>query len=364
VLIRLQQELRDLQNQIDDLNEEIAAANAKVKVLEEETKTYKATIKAQATEIKQLEEKLGEEKAVAQIQKTELEEKIAAQATEIARLIKDKEIADKFEWHRKNPLTGSSVAKGPVKAGRPGNFTETINGVSFTMIYVEGGEFRMGDTFGEGREDQLPVHQVTLDGYYLGETVVTQGLYRAVMDQNPSNFKLSDEHPVETVSWEDAQAFIQKLNQLTGKRYALPTEAQWEFAARERGRQVRFGNGQNILRSSEANFDARKEHKQPYSEVGEYRGKTTSVKTFAPNALGLYDMAGNVLEWCQDGYDEKFYDTSAARARNPVNLKEGAPRVYRGGGWPALALLCRAAFRDHGGPRDQSADLGFRLASV
>ncbi|MCU0448608.1 MAG: SUMF1/EgtB/PvdO family nonheme iron enzyme [Bernardetiaceae bacterium] len=112
------------------------------------------------------------------------------------------------------------------------NFTETVSGVSFNMIYVESGEFMMGDTFGEGNRDELPVHPVILDGCYLGETVVTQSLYRAVTGRNPSYFKLGDEHPVEQVSWDDAQDFIQKLNQYTGKKYTLPTEAQWEFAAR------------------------------------------------------------------------------------------------------------------------------------
>jgi formylglycine-generating enzyme required for sulfatase activity len=127
---------------------------------------------------------------------------------------------------------------------------------------------------------------------------------------------------------------------------------------------VRFGNGKDILRPSEANFDARQDNKQPYSEVGEYRQKTTPVKTFAPNALGLYDMSGNVWEWCQDWYDEEFYGTSADRARNPVDLKEGAYRVYRGGSWSGDPQVARAAFRSFGGPTDRRNSLGFRLAAV
>jgi formylglycine-generating enzyme required for sulfatase activity len=244
-------------------------------------------------------------------------------------------------------------------------YTETVNGVSFTMVYVEGGSFRMGDTFGEGESDEKPgPHQTQLDGYHLGQTEVTQALWQAVMGANPSGFKNCGQCPVEQVSWKEAQAFIQKLNQLTGKKYALPTEAQWEFAARERGRQVRFGNGKDNLRPSEANFNARQDYKQPYSEVGEYRQKTTPVKTFAPNALGLYDMSGNVWEWCQDWYDEEFYGTPAARARNPVNLKEGTHRVFRGGSWDYYPLLARAAHRNDNSPTFRYYSLGFRLAAV
>jgi formylglycine-generating enzyme required for sulfatase activity len=409
VLTRLQKELRELQNQIDDLNEEIAAAAAKVKVLEEETKTQKATIKTQATEVQQLKTDLAKEQtqtkqlvdtltqAEAELNETkaqvtqlttnlaQAEAKLNETKVQLTQLTTDladyhqaeQVVFDAFMPERRPAALDQYLALFPKGRfadqarqlreelmGR--NYTETINGVSFNMIYIEGGEFRMGDTFGDSGDNsnELPVHQVTLDGYYLGETVVTQGLYRAVVGSNPSKFKLSDEHPVEMVSWEDAQAFIQKLNQLTGKKYGLPTEAQWEFAARERGRQVRFGNGKDILRPSEANFDASKDGKQPYSEVGEYRQKTTPVKTFAPNALGLYDMAGNVLEWCQDGYDEKFYDTSAARARNPVNLKEGAHRVFRGGYWGSRAYGCRAADRFRSVARARPDPLGFRLASV
>jgi formylglycine-generating enzyme required for sulfatase activity len=351
VLTRLQKELRELQNQIDDLNEEIAAAAAKVKVLEDEAKTHKTTIKAQATEVQQL--------------KTDLADYHQAEQAVFDAFMPERRPAALDQYlalYPRGRFAGQARQLREELVGR--NYTETINGVSFTMIYVEGGEFMMGDTFGEGEPRELPVHQVTLDGYYLGETVVTQGLYRAVMDQNPSKFKLSDEHPVETVSWEDAQAFIQKLNQLTGKTYCLPTEAQWEFAARERGRQVRFGNGEDILRPSEANFDASKKDKRFYSEMGEYRGNTTPVKDFAPNALGFYDMSGNVWEWCQDWYNENFYNNPAALTRNPVNQKEGICRVYRGGSWHKNPWHARAAGRSGDlGPTGRSNSLGFRLAA-
>ncbi len=246
---------------------------------------------------------------------------------------------------------------------QPRVYTETVGDVSFTMVYVAGGTFQMGDTFSEGAEDEKPVHPVTLDGYHLGQTEVTQALWRAVMGTNPSYFKNCDQCPVENVSWDDAQDFIQKLNRLTGKKYRLPTEAQWEFAARERGRKVRFGNGQNILRFSEANFNATKDYEDPYSEVGEYRGKTTPVKTFAPNALGLYERSGNVLEWCEDDWHGD-YQNAPADGRAWIDKSRGALRVFRGGDWYGLAGSCRAANRYHLEPQNRFSSLGFRLASV
>jgi formylglycine-generating enzyme required for sulfatase activity len=243
----------------------------------------------------------------------------------------------------------------------PRNYTETINGVSFTMIYVEGGTFQMGDTFNEGGSDEDP-HQVTLDGYHLGQTEVTQALWQAVMRSNPSHFENCPQCPVEEVSWDDAQAFIQKLNQFTGKTYRLPTEAEWEYAARERGRKVRFGNGQNVLRSSEANFDAGKDYKQPYSEVGEYRVQTVPVKTFAPNALGLYDMAGNVWEWCADWYGSDYYKNSPSS--NPPGPDSGTRRVFRGGSWYGNPQYARAASRYYYTPTYRGLNVGFRLVSL
>ncbi len=383
-LERKEKEILALEEKLAIAQHDLAAAEIKTKAQAEQISSQRAELRTQKAEVQQLKTELAiEQKQVTQLTadlaqaETKLNE-TQAQVTQLKTDLTDyhqaeQTVFDAFMPERRPATLDQYLALYP--RGRfadqarqlreeltSRNYTETVNGVSFTMIYVEGGEFMMGDTFGEGEPRELPVHQVTLDGYYLGETVVTQGLYRAVMDQNPSKFKLSDEHPVETVSWDDAQAFIQKLNQLTGKKYALPTEAQWEFAARERGRKVRFGNGQNILRSSEANFDASKEHKQPYSEVGEYQGKTTPVKTFAPNALGLYDMAGNVWEWCQDRYDEKFYDTPAARARNPVNLKEGTGRVNRGGSWGYGPQGTRAARRIGDSPAYRYVSLGFRLA--
>ncbi|MDW8211279.1 MAG: SUMF1/EgtB/PvdO family nonheme iron enzyme [Cytophagales bacterium] len=244
----------------------------------------------------------------------------------------------------------------------PRSYIETVNGVSFKMIYVEGGSFLMGDIFGEGESDEKPVHEVSVDSYYIGETEVTQALWKAVMGENPSFFQNCDECPVEQVGWEDAQRFIAKLNQLTGRRYRLPTEAEWEYAARERGRAVRFGNGQDILRSSQANFDARAEYnKQSYSVAGKHIGKTTPVKSFKPNSLGLYDMAGNVWEWCSDWYDKAYYQNSPSR--NPPGPDSGTYRVMRGGSWLNEAELVRVASRVSAHPKYKGGyNEGLRLA--
>jgi formylglycine-generating enzyme required for sulfatase activity len=300
----------------------------------------------------------------AERQRKEKEEAEKRQQVEDERLRKAKEEAEKRKNSEKahQEEKKEAIVDIPIDSDLPRNYTETINGVSFDMIYVEGGTFQMGDTFGEGKGDEKPVHPVTLDGYYLGQTEVTQALWREVMGSDPPELynEGCDQCPVERVSWEDAQAFIQKLNQRTGKKYGLPTEAQWEFAARERGRKVRFGNGKDILKPNEANFDASKFYKQPYSEVGEYRGKTIPVKTFAPNAQGLYDMSGNVWEWCQDWYDT--YPSSPAR--NPQGPSTGSDRVGRGGSWDAVPRLLRVAYRNRGFPTYRFNDLGFRLARI
>jgi formylglycine-generating enzyme required for sulfatase activity len=230
----------------------------------------------------------------------------------------------------------------------PRNYTETVGGVEFTMIYVEGGTFQMGDTFGEGSSDEKPVHPVTLDGYYLGQTEVTQALWRAVMGNNPSYFKDCDQCPVEQVSWEDAQAFIQKLNQRTGKKYALPTEAQWEFAARGGTKSQGYkyaGSGSE-------------------GDVAWYGGnsdsKTHPAANKKANELGLYDMSGNVWEWCQDWYDT--YPSSPAR--NPTGPSTGSNRVYRGGSWVIYPQFLRVADRSSYAPTYSRSGLGFRLARI
>ncbi|MBQ9295184.1 MAG: formylglycine-generating enzyme family protein [Bacteroidaceae bacterium] len=221
--------------------------------------------------------------------------------------------------------------------------TYTVNGVSFKMTPVAGGTFQMGSTTGDS--DEEPVHQVTLSNFSIGETEVTQELWQAVMVTNPSNFK-GNKLPVERVSWNDCQTFITKLNQLTGKTFRLPTEAEWEYAARG-------GNKSNGYTYSGSNT---------IGDVAWYTSNSSStthaVATKAPNELGIYDMSGNVEEWCQDWYGSY----SSGSQTNPTGPTTGSYRVIRGGSWSSYAAFCRVAYRDSYAPSDTSNNLGLRLA--
>ena len=206
------------------------------------------------------------------------------------------------------------------------------------MIKVHGGTFQMGATSEQtgADDDEKPVHSVTLSNYYIGETEVTQELWMAVMGTKPSHFTGDVQRPVEQVSWDDCQTFISKLNALTGENFRLPTEAQWEFAAR----------GGNKSRGYLYSGSTWLDKVAWYGEIS--GGKTHAVKTKSPNELGLYDMSGNVWEWCHDWYG----GYSSAAVTNPTGPASGANRVYRGGSWFSNATSCRAAYRysyTHGG---------------
>ena len=233
--------------------------------------------------------------------------------------------------------------------------TFTVNGVSFKMVKVEGGTFTMGATAEQEKDaddDEYPAHQVTLSDYYIGQTEVTQALWKAVMGSNPSYSK-GDNLPVEWVSWVDCQTFIEKLNsmlsnELGGKRFALPTEAQWEFAARG-------GNkSKGYTYSGSNNLD----DVAWYSDnSGNY---THPVAQKQPNELGLYDMSGNVLEWCQDWYGR--YSSNAQT--NPQGPASGKNRLLRGGSWYDNAKNCRVSFRIGSASDFHSINLGFRLCLI
>ena len=230
------------------------------------------------------------------------------------------------------------------------NRTFTVNGVSFDMIAVEGGTFTMGATAEQASDaysDEKPTHQVTLSSYYIGKTEVTQELWQAVMGSNPSGFSGAN-LPVEKVSWEDCQIFIAILNELTGKYFRLPTEAEWEYAARGGSKSQGYKySGSNTV-----------------DDVAWYpsnsSSKTHPVATKAPNELGIYDMSGNVLEWCRDWYSSSYYSSSSQY--NPTGPASGSRRVYRGGSWGSSARLCRVSYRDYNGPSYRFYNLGLRLA--
>ena len=230
-----------------------------------------------------------------------------------------------------------------------GNSIITVNGVSFTMIAVEGGTFQMGATSEQGSDayySESPVHSVTLSSYYIGETEVTQELWEAVMGSNPSYFSGYPQRPVEYVSWNDCQTFISKLNELTGKNFRLPTEAEWEYAARG-------GNKSQGYKYSGSNT---------IGNVAWYDGNSSSkphdVKTKQANELGIYDMSGNVWEWCQDWYG--IYRSGSQT--NPTGPTSGSNRVCRGGSWYRDAMYCRVSFRDADSPGGTFSNLGLRLS--
>ncbi|MBQ0007558.1 MAG: SUMF1/EgtB/PvdO family nonheme iron enzyme, partial [bacterium] len=217
----------------------------------------------------------------------------------------------------------------------------TVNDVSFTMVKVEGGTFQMGSE--NGYDWEKPVHSVTVSDFYIGETEVTQAMWKAVMGSNPSYFK-GDNLPVEYVSWEDCQEFIRKLNQKTGRRFALPTEAQWEFAARggNRNQGDKYSGSNNI--GSVAWFEDNSSN------------QTHPVGSKQANQLGLYDMSGNVWEWCADRYGSY----SSSSLTNPNGPSSGSRRVLRGGGWGHNANNCRPTNRLNYSPSNRYYDIGFR----
>lgn len=226
--------------------------------------------------------------------------------------------------------------------------TFTVNGVSFTMVGVEGGTFTMGATSEQGTSDpydnEYPTHSVTLSNFSIGETEVTQELWQAVMGSNPSSVSGTN-LPVEIVSWNDCQTFIQKLNQLTGKNFRLPTEAEWEYAARggNKSKGYKYA-GSNTL--SEVAW---------YSENSS--SKTHPVKQKLANELGLYDMSGNVYEWCQD-----WFGNYSSAQTNPTGPASGSYRVIRGGSCYDYASYCRVSIRFTGTPANCYTNLGLRLA--
>lgn len=245
-------------------------------------------------------------------------------------------------------VAGSGVSNG-TSTSVGGTLEFNVNGVKFVMVPVEGGTFMMGATAEQGRDAaryEKPSHSVTLSSYYIGQTEVTQELWTAVMGSNPSWFEGTN-LPVEQVTWNDCQTFITKLNSATGKRFRLPTEAEWEYAARggNKSRGYKYSGSNNI------------EDVAWYTKNS--NSTTHSVATKSPNELGIYDMSGNVYEWCQDWYGS--YSSSAQT--NPKGAASGSCRVGRGGDWNSNALFCRSSHRFNVTPSYKFHFLGIRLVS-
>ena len=231
------------------------------------------------------------------------------------------------------------------------------NGVTLDMVAIPGGTFMMGspETEKERSSSEGSQRSVTVPAFFMAKYPVTQQQWQAVMGNNPSNFKGLN-RPVENVSWNDAVAFCQKLSQKTGKNYRLPSEAEWEYACRA-GTTTPFYFGETIT-TDLANYDGNQAY--GYGPKGVYRQQTTDVGIFPPNAFGLYDMHGNVWEWCQDVWHENYKgaptDGSAWTSRGNSNL-----RLLRGGGWYSYPWICRSAHRIYYDPGNRSRNIGFRI---
>jgi formylglycine-generating enzyme required for sulfatase activity len=298
------------------------------------------------------------------VAKNDSETKVASEAKPVAKLEQKPEIKAQIKQESKpevKPEIKPETKAAAKDTGRVGRFTDTITGMEF--ILVKGGCFQMGDTFGDGKPDEQPVHEVCVDDFYMGKYEVTQGQWKSVLgkdakamkpDSAGGSFRFSecgDNCPVEKASWNDTQEFISVLNEISGKRYRLPTEAEWEYAARSGGKSEKWAGT-----SSE-------------SDLGNYawygsnaNGNTEPVGQKKPNGLGLYDMTGNVEEWCSDRYGEKYYINSSKS--NPKGPDAGSKRVLRGGSVDYNAQASRSSLRhgDYPNYRKTIFAIGFRVA--
>ena len=243
---------------------------------------------------------------------------------------------------------------------KAGESTDPITDMEF--VYVNGGCYQMGDTFGDGSEDEKPVHEACVDDFYIGKYEVTQGPWEDVMGSNPSVFKKGRSYPVENVSWNDVQEFIERLNQKSSKKYRLLTEAEWEYAARSEGKKEKyagFSNENDLYRY--ANFcDTNCLYDWKTGQQDDGYENTSPVGNYRPNSLGIYDMSGNVWEWCQDIYDKEAYRKH--QRNNPIYMESGSGRVIRGGSWIFDSGDLRASDRYGSTSGYRNGDLGFRLA--
>ncbi len=277
---------------------------------------------------------LQEEKERLKSERQDLEQKKA--------LMEEKKLLEE-ERQKLEKEKSKIVAMADVGDTGSSSYKDPVTGMEF--VSVQGGCYQMGDTFGDGESNEKPVHEVCVDDLYMGKYEVTQAQWQKVMGNNPSYFKNCDNCPVENVSWNDNQSFITTLTVRTGKGYRLPTEAEWEYAARSGGKKEKFAGG-NALDS--------------VAWYGNNSGsKTHAVGQKNPNGLGIYDMSGNVWEWMQDWYGNGYYASSPKN--NPKGPDSGSVRVLRGGSGVSSPKDLRAAYRGWDGPGVRGTGSGFRL---
>jgi eukaryotic-like serine/threonine-protein kinase len=232
-------------------------------------------------------------------------------------------------------------------------FTENLgNGVSLEMVYVPGVSFTMGS---EEHDSEKPRHLVNVPDFYMGRYQVTQEQYLMIMGKNPAKWQ-DAKLPVEQVSWNDAQAFCQKLSAKTGKKYRLPSEAEWEYACRAKT-DTPFYFGETIT-TELANYNGNSVYKSGVKDI--YREKTTPVGSFPANGFGLYDMHGNVWEWCEDKWHEN-YQGAPTDGSAWINGNDNDYRLLRGGSWYSDPYYCRSAVRNRWSADNGVYIIGFRL---
>lgn len=244
--------------------------------------------------------------------------------------------------------TGHTNAQTSVRANKKADHVDPYTGMEFVL--VKGGAYEMGDPFGDGFPWEQPVHTVTVSDFYIGKYEVTQEQWEKVMGNNPSYFKGDGRLPVDKVSWNDIQEFIKRLNEKSGEHYRLPTEAEWEYAARSGGKKEKWAGTSNE------------------SEVGDYAWyignsgrKSYPVGTKKPNHLGIYDMSGSLWEWVQD-WNGTFPKESQINPKGPVSDDKDGYRVYRGGAWDYEPRIVRVFMRSGNKPSYTRQWIGFRLA--
>ena len=227
------------------------------------------------------------------------------------------------------------------------DYSENFDNVSFDLIYVKGGEFKMGDT--ESSNEQ-PIHDVNVPDFYIGKHLVTQKLWRAVMKKSPNklHFKNCDECPVEGISWDDIHEFLIELNKITDKDYRLPSEAEWEYAAR------------GGIYNKNCEYAGSNDLDKVAWFASNAEGTTHPVGLKKANELGIYDMSGNLWEWIRDKWHNN-YDRAPSDG-SPWEEGDESNRVYRGGGWDFYPFDCRVALRSFDAPSDRNQNIGFRLA--
>ncbi len=317
----------------DDIEQHTNQLQSQIEKLKAEKEALETEYKSQITKLK------NELK-----NKTEFADKLETQIRKLQNTVKkDKSIYNKLEKEKENLKKELQRLKNPPKP-KNANFTQKVGNTAFDMIYVKGGSFQMGSK--DGNSDENSIHEVTLSDFYIGKFQVTQKLWQEVMGSNPSYFK-GENRPVENVSWDDCQEFIEKLNRKTKQKYRLPSEAEWEFAARggTKSKGFKYAGSDNV------------------DEVAEYEGnndkETKPVGGKKPNELGIYDMSGNVWEWCQDKWHDSYKDAPADGSAWESGNSSG--RVLRGGSWLYDAKICRVAFRSISTPGNRFIYYGFRL---